>query len=168
MDNLSFDAIMEVLDPASGLRPWHGGPTLMGALRGVNAHQAAWKPAPDRKSVWELALHIAYWNYSVRRYFDPDSKKGFARSPSNFPAVADTSEKAWQEDKFLISEEHNKLIMAIQLFPESRLGEKTDSKKQWTYGQLLMGVTVHDAYHTGQIQLMKRLYQEMEVQKKSQ
>lgn len=164
MNNPGFDAIMEVLDPPANFYPWHGGPTLMGALRGVDAVQASWKPAPDRKSIWELALHIAYWNYSVRRYFDPSVEKGFTRSPSNFPKVEDPTDENWKKDKFLVSEEHNKLIFAIQSFPESRLGEKTKSKKEWTYGQLMMGVTVHDAYHIGQIQLMKRLYASMDTE----
>ncbi len=158
MNNHHLASIMEVLNPPPGFRPWHGGPTLMGALRGVDARQAAWKPATDRHSIWELALHIAYWNYAVRQYFDPEAQKGFPRSPSNFPTVEDTSEKAWKEDKLLIADEHNKLVFAIQLFDEDRLDEKTTSKKEWTYSQLLVGITIHDTYHIGQIQLMKRLY----------
>lgn len=149
---------IDVLDPPAGFQPWHGGPTLMGSLRGVDARQAAWKPAPDRHSIWELALHIAYWNYTVRRYFDPKANKGFPRSPSNFPVIDDPSEAAWKRDKSLINKEHNKLILTIHTFPKNRLNEQTDSKKQWTYAQLLTGITVHDAYHIGQIQLMKRLY----------
>lgn len=158
MDNLYLDTIMEVLDPPGGFYPWHAGPTLMGALRGVDAGQAAWKPAQDRKSIWELALHIACWNYAVRRYFDASAVKGFSRSPSNFPNFTDISAEAWRADKILISEEHTKLILALQSFPDHRWSQKTDSPKQWTYSQLFMGITVHDAYHTGQIQLMKRLY----------
>jgi len=80
MKNQYLDTIMEVLGPPSAHKPWHGGPTFLGALRGVKADQAAWTPTPDRKSIWELALHIAYWNYAVRRYFDPEAPKN--------PAVA--------------------------------------------------------------------------------
>jgi uncharacterized damage-inducible protein DinB len=29
--------------------------------------------------------------------------------------------------------------------------------RKWTYGELIIGVAAHDAYHTGQIQLLKRL-----------
>ena len=44
-----------------------GGATPLGCLRGVQPEQAVWKPAPDRHSIWELVLHIAYWKYAVRR-----------------------------------------------------------------------------------------------------
>ena len=44
-----------------------GGPTVPGALRGVTAEVAGWRPYPDRHSIWALALHVAYWNYAVER-----------------------------------------------------------------------------------------------------
>lgn len=153
-----METIMKVLNPPTGYKPWHGGSTLMGALRGVDAVQAAWKPAADRHSIWELALHIAYWNYTVRRHFDPASKKGFPRSPSNFPEIKDASETAWKADKQLIDEEHTLLVLAIQAFQENRLDDQVPKKNTWTYREMITGVTVHEAYHIGQIQLMKRLY----------
>lgn len=156
-----MEHILKVLNPSPGYKPWHGGPTLMGALRGVDALEAAWKPAPDRHSIWQLALHIAYWNYTVRRHFDPGSEKGFPRSPANFPEVQQPSEGLWKKDKLLIQNEHTRLVLAIQAFPESRLNEQVSSKKNWTYAELLTGITVHGAYHIGQIQLMKRLYDSM-------
>jgi len=161
MKDPGIRSVLELIDPPKGFQPWHGGPTLMGSLRGVQAEDAAWKPAPNRHSIWELALHIAYWNYAVRRYLDPDAEKGFGRSPSNWPEVIRPTEKQWKEDKALIREEHDKLIAAIQKFPADRLDEKSESKKQWTYRQLLDGIAAHDTYHIGQIQLMKRLYKEM-------
>lgn len=160
--NLPMETIMRVLNPPPGYKPWHGGPTLMGALRGVDARQAVWKTAPDRHSIWELSLHIAYWNYAVRRHFDPQSKQGFPRSPSNFPEIGDPSEEAWKADKKLISDEHTSLILAIQAFPEKRMDQKVPKKDTWTYRELVTGVTVHGAYHIGQIQLMKRLYASMD------
>lgn len=133
----------------------------MGCLRGVSADEAAWKPAPDRHSIWELALHIAYWNYSVRRYLDPEAKKGFGRSPANWPVIDNPSEKQWKEDKQFIKSEHEKLVEAIKAFPEEQVDKKSESKKEWTYRQLLDGVAAHNTYHIGQIQLMKRLYKEL-------
>ena len=156
-----LQSVLELLDPPGGFQPWHGGPTLMGSLRGVDAKQAAWKPAPGRHSIWELAIHIAYWNYSVRRYLDPAAPKGFGRSPANWPVIDDTSENQWKTDIAFIKKEHDLLIEAINKFPAGRLNQKSDSKKGWTYRQLLDGVAAHDTYHIGQIQLMKRLYKDL-------
>jgi hypothetical protein len=37
------------------------------------------------------------------------------------------------------------------------LNRHVGTRKRWTYGDLILGITVHDAYHAGQIQLLKRL-----------
>lgn len=158
MKDKRIESVLELIDPPKGFRPWHGGPTLMGCLRGVDAKEAAWKPAPDRHSIWELSLHIAYWKYSIRRYLNPDTPKGFGRSPANWPEVENSTEKQWKKDKTFIKREHEALIKEIKAFPTSRLDEKSTSKKGWTYRQLLDGIVAHDTYHIGQIQLMKRLY----------
>ncbi len=162
MSKKRIESVLELIDPPKGFRPWHGGPTLMGCLRGVDAKQAAWKPAPDRHSIWELALHIAYWKYSIRRYLNSDIPQGFGRSPANWPEVDHPTEKQWKEDKAFVKREHEELIKEIKAFPASRLDEESSSKKGWTYRQLLDGIAAHDTYHIGQIQLMKRLYASLE------
>jgi uncharacterized damage-inducible protein DinB len=157
--------LAENLQPAPGRRGWHGGPTPLGALRGVDAIQASWRPAAGRKSVWELALHIAYWKYAVRRRLE-GARRGarderFARSPSNWPAVPGVKDAAaWTADVRLLRDEHARLIAAVQRVPPAWLDRKPPGGRQWTYGELILGIAQHDAYHTGQIQLVKRLWQE--------
>lgn len=158
MNDSSFNSLMELLDPPKGFKPWHGGASLMGSLRGVDHIAAAWKPDADRHSIWELALHIAYWKYAVRRYLDPEAEQGFPRTPANWAAIMDPSSVSWEKDKLLVKEEHMKLIGAIDAFPKERLEEKISGDKEWTFSQLIVGIAAHDVYHIGQIQLMKRLY----------
>jgi hypothetical protein len=47
------------------------------------------------------------------------------------------------------------LEVVARLSPE-RLGERSP-KKAWTLCDQIHGVAAHDVYHTGQIQLLKRL-----------
>ncbi len=152
---------LELLNPPKGFSPWHGGPTLMGCLRGVDAQQASWKPAPNRHSIWELALHISYWNYRVCRHLTDKEVNTFDRSPANFPEVKDFSESNWKTDKAFIKNEHQKLVKCLEAFPERRLNEFISSKKGTTFRQLISGIAAHDTYHIGQIQLMKRLFAEL-------
>ena len=139
---------------------WHGGPTPPGAVRGVTAAAAAWRPAPGRHSIWELTLHIAYWNYAVRRRLGGEGPTRFPRSPSNWPAPPTRpSEAAWDADRALLREEHARLVDTIRAVPAARLGTRPAGAKKWTCGELITGIAQHDAYHTGQIQLLKRLAQ---------
>jgi uncharacterized damage-inducible protein DinB len=149
---------LELLDPATKSKPWYGGPTLLGALRQVKARAAAWKPPGGGHSIWELTLHAAYWKYAVLRHFAPDIVDRFPRSPSNWPAVPEsTDEKAWTADVKLLREQHQSLVAAIQRFPAKRLDEISPAGKKWTFSQLLFGIATHDIYHIGQIQTLKRM-----------
>jgi uncharacterized damage-inducible protein DinB len=58
------------------------------------------------------------------------------------------------------SEEHARLVRAAAGVTPRMLGRRPPGSRHWTYGELILGIAVHDAYHTGQIQLMKRLWRE--------
>ena len=153
--------LAENVQPRRGRTGWHGGPTPVGALRGVTHETARWVPASGRKSIWELALHIAYWKYAVRRRLEGTTDRGrFPRSPANFPAVAgEASAREWAEDVALLRSEHQRLVEAVSAIPSRRYGIVLPGRRRWTIGELIVGIAQHDAYHTGQIQLMKRLWQ---------
>lgn len=153
--------LTEAIQPRPGRQGWHGGPTPIGALRGVRAEQARWRPAPRRKSIWVLTLHIAYWKYAVRRLLDGSGRGAFPRQPSNWPEQPERpDEQAWVADVALLRAEHERLVQAAAAVDRTLLFRRPPSSRRWTYGELLVGIAMHDAYHTGQIQLLKRLWQE--------
>jgi len=150
--------LIENIDPRPGHGGWHGGPTAAGALRGISATDAAWRPAPGRKSIWDLTLHLAYWKYAVRRRLAGDPAGGFPRRPANWPhvpAVPDAA--AWRADVALLKLEHRRLVAAVAAVPLRRYGTTLPGRKRWTVGELVVGIAQHDAYHVGQIQMLKRL-----------
>jgi len=154
-----IDEILNLLQPEKGKRLWYGGATAAGSLRGVACEEAAWKPAPDRHGIWALVLHLAYWKYAVRRILENSAKGAFPRKPSNWPAVpAGKGEKAWQQDRLLLREEHGKLLAVVRAFDHRRLDKIAPGSGSYRFADLMFGVATHDLYHTGQIQLVKRLY----------
>jgi DinB family protein len=99
---------------------------------------------PERHCIWELVVHCAYWKYVVWRRLTGEKRGAFSRKGSNwFPVGGD-----WEGDLRLLREEHRKLRKAVEHAPARDL----DSLQR-----LIYGVAAHDAYHTGQIQLIKRL-----------
>lgn len=156
--------LIENIQPAGGRRGWHGGPTPLGALRGVTVEQASWRPGKGRKNIWDLALHIAYWNYAVRRKLegsdDTSREARFGRSPSNWPRPPQPGgdARAWAADITLLRQEHERLVAAAAGVSPAQLDRRPPGTGIWTYGELLVGIAQHDAYHTGQIQLLKRLW----------
>ena len=152
--------LLEMLDAAFQSRGWHG-TTLTGALRGVTPKQALWRPRPGRHNVWELALHTAYWKYAVRRRITGDETHGaFPRRPNNWPMAPQAPDAAaWRRDLRLLRETHAALRAAVAALPPRQLGARSPTG-QWTYAQQMHGIAAHDLYHTGQIQLIKRLMRE--------
>ena len=161
MTSSPMDLLLWNLQPPPGRRNWHGGPSPVGALRGVTVEQAAWRPTPRRKSIWELALHIAYWKYTVRRHLTAGPQPRFPRTPANFPSQPEPADAGgWDRDVALLKTEHQRLIGAVRGLSERALGAIPPAGRRWTYGELVLGIAAHDAYHTGQIQLLKRLWEE--------
>ena len=158
MTDRRLEEALRHLHPPPGTKLWHGGASVLGALRGLSPAVAAWRPYPDRHSIWALALHVAYWNYAVRRRITEEERGGFPRAPSNFPNVpAEATKAAWNEDRRLVTEQHELLVDVIKDFEPSRLDEYAGSETKTTYADLITGIVLHDTYHAGQIQMLKRM-----------
>lgn len=151
--------LTRLIETGSANDLWYGGATVLGSLRGVSAQEAAWRPAPGRHSIWALVLHIAYWEYAVRRHLTNEPIGGFDRSPANFPTVPDPGTEAeWRKDRALLRKERVRLAEAIRGFDGRRLDDPVPDSAKWTFADLIYGIVLHDTYHVGQIQMLKRLY----------
>lgn len=143
-----------LLDEAFSRKAWHG-PNLRGALRGVTARQAAWRPGPGRHNIWEIAVHAAYWKYAVRRRLTGAKRGSFAVIGSNwFERPVDATPAAWAQDVALLLDEHQKLRSAIAGLTAAGLGKGRTREARI---HMIRGIAAHDLYHTGQIQLLKRM-----------
>jgi hypothetical protein len=148
------ESLLFLLHQGWGPKAWHG-TALKGAVRGITTKQALWRPGPGRHNIWELVLHMAYWKYAVARRLGDNARGSFPREGSNWIKVADPSERAWKADVALLHEQHDRLIQAVKRLPASRLNRKEGSK--WTNAEQIAGAAAHDLYHTGQLQLIKKL-----------
>lgn len=149
--------LVGVLDGAFAGRGWQG-TTLTGSLRGVSPARALWRPAPAWHCIWDLVLHTAYWKYAVRcRVTGTRPAGGFSRTPANWPSPPDhPTLAAWRADVRLLKAEHAALRAAVAALSPRRLTERS-ARGTWRFGEMIYGAAAHDVYHTGQIQLIKRL-----------
>jgi hypothetical protein len=151
-----IEQLLGLLDEAYNRAAWHG-PNLRGSIRRVTAREAAIPPRPGRHNIWELVVHAAYWKYAVRRRLAGEKRGSFALPGSNwFRRPVDRSEKAWREDVALLDREHQSLREAVASFPAADLDQKVHGSKS-AARRLIAGIALHDVYHAGQIQLIKRL-----------
>ncbi len=149
--------LLGAIDEAFDRKAWHG-TNFRGALRGVDATIAAWRPAPGRHNIWEITLHAAYWKYAVRRRLTGEPRGGFPLAGANFwrrPEGA-PSAAAWQADRRLLDAMHRALREVVAALPIARLDQRCGAKGH-TCRRTIAGVALHDVYHAGQVQLLKHL-----------
>lgn len=130
---------------------WQGD-SLSQLLAGVSAEQALARPLPKAHNIWELVLHIGVWHGVVRRRMN-----GEAVLPSdaeNFPPAGHSAEE-WKQAVDGLRKSTHETAEAIRRFPAARLQDKVPGK-DYVYRHLLSGVSTHDAYHAGQIALLKK------------
>jgi hypothetical protein len=156
-NNSAIPLLVRLIDEGFDARAWHGTP-LRGAVRGLTAAQAAWRPAPGRHNIWEIVVHCAYWKYAVRRRITGETRGSFPYPGSNwFPRPDRGDARTLAADLKLLKGCHRELRAAVAGFDPARLGERL-KVRGWTMRETIAGVAAHDLYHAGQVSLLKRLH----------
>ncbi len=130
---------------------WQGS-SLSELLAGVSAQQAVARPLPQAHNIWELVLHIIVWHDVVRRRMN-----GEAVLPSdaeNFPTPAGGAAE-WEKAIEALRRSTHQTAEAIRGFQIARLDDQVPGK-HYSYRHMLSGVASHDAYHAGQIALLRK------------
>jgi hypothetical protein len=150
--------LLGLIDDGYSRKTWHG-PNLRGSLRGVTVDQALWRPARSRHNIWEIAVHAAYWKYTVRRRILGEVRGSFPLKGSNWfvrPAAGEATNDDWRRDLALLTDVHHSMRAAIAALKPNDLRTKATGSVH-TIEATIRGIAMHDVYHAGQIQLLKRL-----------
>lgn len=148
--------LLVAIDEGYEKKAWHG-PNLHGSVRGLTAREAARRPGRHRHNIWEIVVHCAYWKYIVRRRILGEKRGSFPLEGSNwFARPIVRLEKAWRADLRLLDDMHWLMREAILELKSSDLkkiprGSKVDNRA------IISGIAMHDVYHAGQVQLLKRM-----------
>ena len=140
--------LLRIIGEAYERKAWHG-PNLRAALRGINANQAFWRPAPDRHNIWDLMLHCAYWKFIAWRRITGSRGVRFPRPGTNFFPTPSPTDGAWRDDLALLDDSHHSLRDAVESLPAPAVASNS---------RTIYGVAMHDVYHAGQIRILARIY----------
>jgi uncharacterized damage-inducible protein DinB len=147
--------LLTQIDQAYDRRSWHG-TNLRGSIRGLTADAVAWRPAPGRHNIQEIAVHAAFWKYVVWRRLTRQPRGSFPLEGSNWFARPAPDAVRWRADVRLLADMHRQLRDAVSAASERLLRQPIRGGRD-TPLSLVFGIIAHDVYHAGQIQLIKRL-----------
>jgi uncharacterized damage-inducible protein DinB len=139
---------------------WHG-PSLREVLDGVDAAAATRRPVPNAHSIWELTHHLAAWTREVVRRL----RGAVAGMPAegNWVDASDASEDAWRRLRASLDAARDELLAALAELPADRLDDRVRELQldgspggEVTLRLMLVGLAEHNAYHGGQIALLRK------------
>lgn len=114
------------------------------SVEGLTAAQAAWKPVPQRHSIWQIVAHVVFWREeALRRLAGQPKAAEDVVARMNFPPPATATESAWKEAL-------QQLATSQEAVARTLADERADIKS-------LPYVLAHDCYHMGQINLLRAL-----------
>lgn len=121
-------------------------------LHGVDSAKASKFFSGHSNSIWQLISHITYWRTRVVfRLTGSDNPPPFA----DFLLPNDLTEINWKQTQLDFESAYHLLRNAIHYFKEENL-DKPSPKEGQTFYQVIMGCLQHDAYHLGQMVLLKK------------
>ncbi|WP_145136903.1 MULTISPECIES: DinB family protein [Paenibacillus] len=145
--------LLQRWDECFGQEDWY--PPLVPALEGVTAEEAAWKPKGEAvNSIWENVNHLLYYKeYHLQRMRgeNPDFKA--SSNDETFSNVEDGDE-AWQKTVDRLKKVHGEIRSFLSGLSDSELNAPFPTRP---LASLIHSLMMHDAYHTGQIILLRKL-----------
>lgn len=145
--------IVQLFDDLQKGECW-AGVNMQQALSGVDAGMAAYKRNGNGNgnSIWQLVNHLIYWRKTVMIRLTGKNE----RPPGpDFYQPEEKTETSWQACLLEFEVVYLSLREALMAFDGDKLDDPSPMPGQ-TYYQLLMGCLQHDAYHMGQIVLLKK------------
>jgi hypothetical protein len=131
---------------------WHGS-SLRELLAKVTASQAAARPFPHLHSIWEVVVHAIVWKDEVRRGIEGEELRTLPPE-QDWPPVTDTSASAWQKTLDDLEQSQQRLRQALGGLKDEQLRQRVAGKPYSIYG-MVHGLIQHDAYHAGQIAVLR-------------
>jgi uncharacterized damage-inducible protein DinB len=152
MSTAELSRIAQLLREAYDGIPWYG-TALRKLLNGVSAEAASAKPIAGVHTINQEVLHVIAWRKFATRLLSGEFVSRMS-DDENWPTPAECNVESWQQTLEELAQTQIALEAAIAGLSDDRLSENAPGQK-FSFYRLLHGVIQHDAYHAGQIALLR-------------
>jgi uncharacterized damage-inducible protein DinB len=134
---------------------WYGYPVWT-ILHDINAQCAAAQLIPGTHTIWQLVMHMEFWERVALRRFSTRLSPA-EDDPGNFPPTPSPDEAEWQKALERFRASNREFRQAISQLEPGKLDQNTPGSNR-TFRYELVGIIEHHIYHAGQIALLKKGY----------
>ena len=132
--------------------------SLEAQVANITAEQALWKPAGTEHSVWEMAYHLWYWNERwLKRYHGESPGARTAVIAETFQAPENPTEDDWRTAVEKLFSVMDGWKDALENITDEKLKEPVSERYTDAWFYPLANMMVHNAYHTGQIVIIRKI-----------
>jgi len=146
--------IIDMLRKSIEGEAWHGS-AVFELLEGVSAEQAAARPFENAHTIWEITDHIAVWaEVTLSRFRGHGPEQ--VPPDQDWPSMTDLpDETEWRAIKERVRRAHEAWYAELESMDDTTL-HRPRLEKYPSAAFVLYGVMQHNAYHGGQIALLKK------------
>jgi uncharacterized damage-inducible protein DinB len=132
---------------------WHG-PSVEEVVRGMDASTAAAHPVQGVHSIWEVLNHVSAWIEAVNVRLTGGAIE--LEGERDWPPVAATADdKEWNAARDTLAKRLRRLIETLETLNDEDLDAAVPDRDH-NRAHMLAGLIQHNAYHAGQMALLKR------------
>lgn len=138
---------------------------IRNAIDGLKVAHAAWKPTDDVNCIWETLSHLTYYNNAyLQRFKGIDFQYDVDNNDQTF-SVGEYDESSWHADVAQFDAVMTEWRTLIENADESKLAQLVPNKGDTTWAEIIGLINTHNAYHAGQILVMRKLQGDWDPQK---
>lgn len=135
-------------------RSWHL--SLLASVEGVSAAQAAWRPAPERNSIWKIVDHVSLWKEDMTNRLAGRPRRSASFDAGDWAAPPSPTEEHWRAALRRLVDAHAGLARELARHADADLSVPAPGYDRPLIADV-RGVIAHDAYHAGQICYVRAL-----------
>jgi uncharacterized damage-inducible protein DinB len=125
------------------------------AIAGLTEEQAKWKNRDAENSIWDIISHLVFWNERYLNRF-----KGIqypAMEGNNDTTFSSLNGANWEEvvDKFNLV--MTDWVQTVKESEDEKLDQQVSEESPGNWLETLTSITLHNAYHIGQIVTIRKM-----------
>ncbi|WP_374932398.1 DinB family protein [Neobacillus driksii] len=125
------------------------------AVAGLTAEQALWKQSDSENSIWKIISHLVFWNERfLNRFKKSEVPEMEGNNDTTFTYL---QEYDWEQ----VLQQYNQVMIAwyeaIEKSEDEKFDESISEQSKETWLESISSITLHNAYHIGQIVTIRKL-----------
>ena len=148
-----IEQLVDRYEQTMSVDAWYGDP-IWKILQCIDAPCAAAELLPGTHTIWQLVMHMEFWErIAARRFAGPIVPE----EAGNFPATPAVNDAEWEKTLGSFRISNREFRQAISQLDANCLDKNTPGGQR-SFRYELVGVLEHHIYHAGQIALLKKAY----------